>query len=153
MWHALILQVYSLFLDEQRSCEFLKEYQDEFMFNYSDAPTEEASTEKMETSTWKHSYSPCTQYSVSIKSCLFYSPSHNHLGNGWPDRRTWFCNWFVGSFRLKKILIYLSHDLWQEKEDKDRRLKMIVTQRCIRGILWLYKNDICCLTLRHQLPL
>jgi len=46
-----IKKVYSLFLDEQRSCEFLKEYQDEFMFNYSDAPTEEASTEKMETST------------------------------------------------------------------------------------------------------
>jgi len=35
-----IKKVYSLFLDEQRSCEFLKEYQDEFMFNYSDAPTE-----------------------------------------------------------------------------------------------------------------
>merc|ERR1712072_385694 len=31
-----IKKVYSLFLDEQRSCEFLKEYQDEFMFNYSE---------------------------------------------------------------------------------------------------------------------
>ena len=28
-----VKRVYSLFLDEQRSCEFLKEYQDEFMFN------------------------------------------------------------------------------------------------------------------------
>jgi len=28
-----IKKVYTLFLDEQRSCEFLKEYQDEFMFN------------------------------------------------------------------------------------------------------------------------
>ena len=28
-----IKRAYSLFLDEQRSCEFLKEYQDEFMFN------------------------------------------------------------------------------------------------------------------------
>merc|ERR1719510_2377432 len=31
-----IKKVYSLFLDEQRSTEFLKEYQDEFMFNYSE---------------------------------------------------------------------------------------------------------------------
>jgi len=28
-----VKRVYSLFFDEQRSCEFLKEYQDEFMFN------------------------------------------------------------------------------------------------------------------------
>merc|ERR1712198_614109 len=32
-----IKKVYSLFLDEQRSCEFLKEYQDEFMFNDSES--------------------------------------------------------------------------------------------------------------------
>merc|ERR1719273_1615108 len=45
-----IKKVYSLFLDEQRSTEFLKEYQDEFMFNYSEAPATETNTEKMETS-------------------------------------------------------------------------------------------------------
>merc|ERR1719436_1403885 len=45
-----IKKVYSLFLDEQRSCEFLKEYQDEFMFNYSEDPATETNTEKMETS-------------------------------------------------------------------------------------------------------
>ena len=28
-----VKRVYTLFLDEQRSCDFLKEYQDEFMFN------------------------------------------------------------------------------------------------------------------------
>merc|ERR1719508_700520 len=28
-----VKRVYSLFIDEKRSCEFLKEYQDEFMFN------------------------------------------------------------------------------------------------------------------------
>jgi len=32
-----VKRVYSLFLDEQRSCEFLKEYQDEFMFNQTDS--------------------------------------------------------------------------------------------------------------------
>jgi len=40
-----VKRVYSLFLDEQRSCEFLKEYQDEFMFN------EEVSVGTMDTST------------------------------------------------------------------------------------------------------
>jgi len=45
-----IKKVYSLFLDEQRSTDFLKEYQDEFMFNYSDVKTSEPSTDKMETS-------------------------------------------------------------------------------------------------------
>merc|ERR1712083_911374 len=30
-----VKRVYSLFLDEQRSCEFLKEYEDDFMFNTS----------------------------------------------------------------------------------------------------------------------
>ena len=48
-----IKKVYTLFLDEQRSCEFLKEYQDEFMFNDSE-PTEDkagdSSEQKMETS-------------------------------------------------------------------------------------------------------
>merc|ERR1712071_489365 len=39
-----VKRVYSLFLDEQRSCEFLKEYQDEFMFN------DEAESGVMETS-------------------------------------------------------------------------------------------------------
>jgi len=39
-----VKRVYSLFLDEQRSCEFLKEYQDEFMFN------EEVSVGTMDTS-------------------------------------------------------------------------------------------------------
>ena len=44
-------QVYSLFLDEQRSTEFLKEYQDEFLFNYSEVQATEAKdTENMETS-------------------------------------------------------------------------------------------------------
>merc|ERR1719400_504321 len=42
---------YSLFLDEQRSTEFLKEYQDEFLFNYSEVQATEANdTENMETS-------------------------------------------------------------------------------------------------------
>merc|ERR1719361_306366 len=46
-----IKKVYSLFLDEQRSCEFLKEYQDEFLFNYSEVQATEAKdTENMETS-------------------------------------------------------------------------------------------------------
>jgi len=44
-----IKKVYSLFLDEQRSCEFLKEYQDEFMFNYSEVQATEPNTEQMET--------------------------------------------------------------------------------------------------------
>ena len=44
------MQVYSLFLDEQRSCEFLKEYQDEFMFNYSEVQATESNADKMETS-------------------------------------------------------------------------------------------------------
>jgi len=39
-----VKRVYSLFLDEQRSCEFLKEYQDEFMFNYSETPANEMET-------------------------------------------------------------------------------------------------------------
>ena len=29
-----VKRVYTLFLDEQRSCDFLKEYQDDFMFNF-----------------------------------------------------------------------------------------------------------------------
>jgi len=33
-----VKRVYSLFFDEQRSCEFLKEYQDEFMFNTNPEP-------------------------------------------------------------------------------------------------------------------
>lgn len=33
-----VKRVYSLFFDEKRSCEFLKEYQDEFMFNDSSDP-------------------------------------------------------------------------------------------------------------------
>lgn len=33
-----VKRVYSLFFDEQRSCEFLKEYQDEFMFNTNSEP-------------------------------------------------------------------------------------------------------------------
>ena len=48
-----IKKVYTLYLDEQRSCEFLKEYQDEFMFNDAE-PTEDkasdSSEQKMETS-------------------------------------------------------------------------------------------------------
>ena len=48
-----VKKVYTLFLDEQRSCEFLKEYHDEFMFHDSDtAVTEtaaESSEQKMET--------------------------------------------------------------------------------------------------------
>lgn len=46
-----IKKVYSLFLDEQRSCEFLKEYQDEFMFNDTDSsePVKESSEQTMET--------------------------------------------------------------------------------------------------------
>eukprot|EP00092_Neocalanus_flemingeri_P001497 GFUD01001598.1.p1 GENE.GFUD01001598.1~~GFUD01001598.1.p1 ORF type:complete len:465 (+),score=151.13 GFUD01001598.1:70-1464(+) len=39
-----VKRVYSLFLDEQRSCEFLKEYQDEFMFNYNETPASEMET-------------------------------------------------------------------------------------------------------------
>jgi len=38
-----VKRVYSLFLDEQRSCEFLKEYQDEFMFNDASEATMETS--------------------------------------------------------------------------------------------------------------
>jgi len=50
-----IKKVYTLYLDEQRSCEFLKEYQDEFMFNDAE-PSEDKggdgiSEQKMETST------------------------------------------------------------------------------------------------------
>jgi len=33
-----VKRVYSLFLDEQRSCEFLKEYEDDFMFNTTKEP-------------------------------------------------------------------------------------------------------------------
>lgn len=46
-----IKKVYSLFLDEQRSCEFLKEYESEYMFNYSEVQAPESNTEQMETST------------------------------------------------------------------------------------------------------
>jgi len=42
-----VKRVYSLFLDEQRSCEFLKEYQDEFMFNDEEVSSNAA---EMETS-------------------------------------------------------------------------------------------------------
>ena len=46
-----IKKVYTLFLDEQRSCEFLKEYQDEFMFNETEQSQEKGEEEqKMETS-------------------------------------------------------------------------------------------------------
>jgi len=45
-----IKKVYSLFLDEQRSTDFLKEYQDEFMFNYSEVKSPDTNTDKMETS-------------------------------------------------------------------------------------------------------
>ena len=48
-----IKKVYTLYLDEQRSCEFLKEYQDEFMFNDlepTEDKTSESSEQKMETS-------------------------------------------------------------------------------------------------------
>ena len=50
-----IKKVYTLSLDEQRSCEFLKEYQDEFMFNDAE-PSEDKGgdgipEQKMETST------------------------------------------------------------------------------------------------------
>ena len=45
-----IMKVYSLFLDEQRSTDFLKEYQDEFMFNYSEVKTSDSNTDQMETS-------------------------------------------------------------------------------------------------------
>ena len=50
-----VKKVYTLFLDEQRSCEFLKEYHDEFMFHDTDtAITEPAAgdntEQKMETS-------------------------------------------------------------------------------------------------------
>merc|ERR1711909_43522 len=34
-----VKRVYSLFLDEQRSCEFLKEYEDDFMFNTTKEPS------------------------------------------------------------------------------------------------------------------
>merc|ERR1712152_126766 len=46
-----IKKVYTLFLDEQRSCEFLKEYQDEFMFNETEkTPVKSGEGEqKMET--------------------------------------------------------------------------------------------------------
>ena len=43
-------QVYSLFLDEQRSCEFLKEYESEYMFNYSEVQATESNADQMETS-------------------------------------------------------------------------------------------------------
>jgi RuvB-like protein 2 len=33
-----IQKVYTLFLDEQRSKDFLREYQDQYMFNDADAP-------------------------------------------------------------------------------------------------------------------
>ena len=39
-----VKRVYSLFLDEQRSCEFLKEYEDDFMFNTTASPTDEMET-------------------------------------------------------------------------------------------------------------
>ena len=39
-----VKRVYSLFLDEQRSCEFLKEYEDDFMFNTRASPTDEMET-------------------------------------------------------------------------------------------------------------
>ena len=46
-----VKKVYTLFLDEQRSCEFLKEYQDEFMFNETEQSQEKGEEEqKMETS-------------------------------------------------------------------------------------------------------
>jgi len=45
-----IKKVYTLFLDEQRSCEFLKEYQDEFMFNETEkTPVTAEGDQKMET--------------------------------------------------------------------------------------------------------
>jgi len=45
-----IKKVYTLFLDEQRSCEFLKEYQDEFMFNETEkTPVTAEGEQKMET--------------------------------------------------------------------------------------------------------
>ena len=45
-----IKKVYTLFLDEQRSCEFLKEYQDEFMFNETErTPVTGEGEQKMET--------------------------------------------------------------------------------------------------------
>ena len=37
---ADIKRVYSLFYDEQRSCQFLQEYQNEFMFNEVGFPQE-----------------------------------------------------------------------------------------------------------------
>lgn len=42
-----IKRVYSLFLDEARSSQFLKEYQTEFMFHEDESP--EPSSEAMET--------------------------------------------------------------------------------------------------------
>jgi len=39
-----VKRVYSLFLDETRSVEFLKEYQDEFMFNCNESPANEMET-------------------------------------------------------------------------------------------------------------
>jgi len=39
-----VKRVYSLFLDEQRSCEFLKEYEDDFMFNTNTSPTDAMET-------------------------------------------------------------------------------------------------------------
>jgi len=39
-----VKRVYSLFLDEQRSCEFLKEYEDDFMFNTNASPTDAMET-------------------------------------------------------------------------------------------------------------
>lgn len=43
-----IKRVYSLFLDEARSSQFLKEYQTEFMFHEDESP-EPTSAEAMET--------------------------------------------------------------------------------------------------------
>jgi RuvB-like protein 2 len=46
-----VKRVYSLFLDEQRSVEFLKEYQDEFMFSEVPPPSSSLTGETvMETS-------------------------------------------------------------------------------------------------------
>ena len=46
-----VKRVYSLFLDEQRSVEFLKEYQDEFMFSEVPPPSSSLSGDAvMETS-------------------------------------------------------------------------------------------------------
>ena len=44
-----IRRVYSLFLDESRSSQFLKEYHQEFMFSEEGEDTDEPATETMET--------------------------------------------------------------------------------------------------------